>query len=112
MLLLLFMLRSKFDDLDDRKIIKSVLRISVATVLSGFVLQKAKEIVSGFVNMDTFWGVFSQTAASTLIALAVFIAVCEIIKLPEYLRFKHSLSKRLFRTKQVIAEDTGEVSGI
>jgi putative peptidoglycan lipid II flippase len=112
MLLLLFFLRIRYSHLDDNKIIRSIFKISLATIVSGLIIQKSKDIIGSNVNMDTFLGVFIQLGASSVIGLAIFLIVCQLIKIEEFIDFKKSLSKRIFRTKQIIVEDTGEVSGI
>lgn len=112
MLLLLFWLRTRYDNLDDRKIISTTVKIALATFASGIGIQIMKYIIGQTVNMDKFVGVFAQLSISSLTGILIFIAVCYAIKLEEFINFKNSLSKRLFRGKKEIIEDTGEVSGI
>ena len=112
MFFLLIFLRTKFEDLGDRKIIKSVIQIALASLISGFGVQLYKYLVAGAVNMDTFLGVFAQLSISSLAGLIIFLAICESIELEEYLRFKQSLTKRIFKSKNIISESTDEVSGI
>lgn len=112
MLLLLFWLRTRYDNLDDKKIINTVIKIALATFVSGIGIQIMKYIIGRSVDMDTFLGIFAQFSASATVGVLIFIAVCYAIKLEEFMNFKNSLSKRLFRGKKDIIEDTGEVSGI
>jgi putative peptidoglycan lipid II flippase len=112
MMLLLFWLRTRYDNLDDKKIIQSVSKITLATFISGLGIQLFKYVIGRSVDMDTFVGVFTQFSVSALVGILIFIGVCYAIKIEEFLNFKNSLSKRLFRGKKEIVEDTGEVSGI
>ena len=112
MMLLLFWLRTKYDNLDDKRIVSAIVKISLATVGSGIGIQGAKYVIGRIVNMDTFLGVFTQLSVSAIIGVLIFIGICYTIKLEEFMNFKNSLSKRLFKGKKEIIEDTGEVSGI
>jgi len=113
MVLLLFILRTRFDSLDDKNIIKSVIKIAAASFAAGIGIQAVKILVASQVNLDTFLGVFAQLAISGLVGFGIFVAVCYIMKLEEFLTFKNALTKKLFKSKvAVIAESTEEVSGI
>jgi len=114
MVLLLFILRTRFDNLDDKNIIKSVVKIAAASFAAGIGIQLVKMMVASQVNLDTFLGVFAQLAISGLVGLGIFVAACYIMKLEEFMTFKNSLTKKLFKSKQtaIIAESTEEVSGI
>lgn len=113
MVLLLFILRTRFDSLDDKNIIRSVVKIASASFAAGVGIQLVKILVGSQVNLDTFLGVFAQLAVSGLVGFGIFIAACYIMKLEELMTFKNSLTKKLFKSKHaVIAESTEEVSGI
>ena len=112
MILLFFALRSKFDDLGDKKIVSSIGKIALAAIFSGIVVQLSKYAVASFVNMETFLGVFSQLIISGALGILVFLILCHILQLEEYLSFKKSLTKRIFKDKKAITENTGEVSGV
>lgn len=113
MLLLLFILRTRFDSLDDKNIIKSVTKIALASFLAGIGIQATKYFVASVVNLDKFLGVFAQLSISAIIGALIFIIMCYILKLEEFITFKAALTKKLFHSKQiVIAESTDEVSGM
>ncbi|HAI74132.1 TPA: murein biosynthesis integral membrane protein MurJ [Candidatus Moranbacteria bacterium] len=112
MFFLFIALRFKFDDLGDKKIIKSISKIALAAVFSGIGTQISKYFMAAIVDMDTFLGVFAQLFVSGIIGLAIFLAICHFIKLEEYWRFKQSLTRKLFKSKNIIAENIGEVSGV
>lgn len=111
MLLLLFALRFKLDNLDDRQIINSLSKISLATLLGGTTVQIFKHISVSFVDLDTFAGVFLQLTISSVAGLLVFAAIAHLIKLEEFSNFKKSLARRMIK-KSVLSESTGEVSGV
>ena len=112
MFFLLVFLRLKFEDLGDKKILKSVGQITLAAIFSGIGIQLSKYLMAMLVNMNTFLGVFGQLFVATAVGVLIFLLTCHFTKLEEYMRFKKSLTRRLFKTKNVIIEDTGEVSGV
>lgn len=112
MFLLLFILRTRFENLDDKNIIKSIVKIGLASFAAGVGIQLAKYGTEFIIDLDTFLGVFTQLAASSVVGLLIFIAICHILKLEEFLRFKNALTRRLFKSEQAIIESTDEVSGI
>lgn len=112
MLLLLFILRTRFDNLDDKNIIKSILRISLASFAAGLGIQLTKILVAPTVNLDTFIGVFTQLFSSSLVGFLIFVGVSHFLKLEEFILFKNSLHKKFFKGKEIILESTDEVSGI
>ncbi|MFA5961882.1 MAG: murein biosynthesis integral membrane protein MurJ [Parcubacteria group bacterium] len=112
MLLLFFALRSKFDDLGDKKIIKSIGQISLAAIFSGIGVQIFKYVVARFVDLDTFLGVFAQLIIPGAIGILIFLILCHSLQLEEYVSFKKSLTRKIFKDKKNITENTGEVSGV
>jgi len=112
MFLLLFILRTRFENLDDKRIVKSLTKIALASFLAGIVVQVFKYITARYVDMDTFIGVFLQLSISALAGALVFITIVYLAKSEEFLYFKNSLTKRVFRAKKVIVEDTSDVSGM
>jgi putative peptidoglycan lipid II flippase len=114
MFLLLFILRSKFENLDDYKIIKSMAKVSAASFAGGIFIQLFKFLMAKIVNMDTFIGVFFQFFVSASIGILIFILVCHLLKLEEFIHFKDSLVRRIFRKNNNIAleESPSDISGV
>jgi len=112
MLLLLFVLRSRFDNLDDKSIIKFSLKIALVSVVAGLSIQLTKYMVAPMVDLDTFIGIFIQLAASSLVGCSVFAGMCFALRLEEFFKFKQALTRKLFKGKKTIVEDTADVSGI
>lgn len=112
MLLLLFVLRTKFEHLDDRRILRSVGRIGAASFMAGLSIQLSKYVVASYANLDTFLGVFTQLTASLILGGCVFFLACYLFKVEEFVVVKQSLTKRLFRPRQPIGEDIKDASGM
>jgi putative peptidoglycan lipid II flippase len=111
-LILFFVLRKMYDIKDDRNILRSFSKIITASFLAAIAIQIFKDLTDHLVDIDTFVGIFIQLSVSLTAGLATFTLVCYILKLEEFFNFKESLTKRIFRDRQVIAEDTKDVSGI
>jgi putative peptidoglycan lipid II flippase len=112
MMILLFVLRARFENLDDKRILKSVFKIAVASIFSGIAIQLTKYLVSHVINIDSFIGITTQFAAASFAGVIIFIGVCYIIKVEEFLRFKESLTRRIFKADKEIIEDISEASGL
>jgi len=111
-LILFFVLRKKYAIRDDRNIFRSFSKIIVASFLAAVAIQIFKNLTDNLVDIDTFVGIFIQLAVSLTAGLATFTLICYLLKLEEFFNFKESLTKRIFKDRQVIAEDTKDVSGI
>lgn len=72
MLLLLSTLRLKFGYLDDKKIISSVWKIIIASLVMGIIMHGMKYFVAPLVDMQTFIGIFIQTSSSLLAGIFVY----------------------------------------
>ncbi len=112
MFLLLFVLRSRFESLDDKEILKSVFKIAIASVFAGMAIQGSKYLVAKYLETNTFFGIFSQLAIGGLIGFSVFLLISYILKLQEFSDFKNSITKKIFKQKSQILEDTVDVSGL
>jgi putative peptidoglycan lipid II flippase len=112
MLIMLFLLRARFDSLDDRRIFRSVGKIATASFAAGLAVQGVKYAVAAYTDLDTFLGIFLQLALSSAAGLFIFIACAYLFRIEEFFHFKNSLTKRLFKQKGLITEDTSDVSGI
>jgi putative peptidoglycan lipid II flippase len=100
MMLLLFILRTRFDDLDDRNIIESVVKISGASLLASVAIQLSKSQIGRMIEVDTFLEVLIQLVVPALIGIGVFAVLCEVLKINEFMVFKKSLSRKLFKKYQ------------
>jgi putative peptidoglycan lipid II flippase len=112
MILLLFLLRTKFENLDDKNIIRTIVKISFASILAGVGIQITKYITVSFMSLNTFIGIFFQLLAAGLVGVAIFSLVSYLLKLEEFLEFQRAFTKRIFKSRKNVTEDTSEVSGI
>jgi putative peptidoglycan lipid II flippase len=93
MLLLLGALRLKFGDLEDNAIIQAVLRISLATISTGFVIHGLKYLVAPLVDMQTYVGILIQTLVSMVGGAIIYMGLAYIFQFPELNIVKQSLIK-------------------
>jgi len=112
MFLLILILRKKFDNLDDRKIISVVWKIALSALAAGLIAQLAKYLASFWVNLDTFVGVFSQLTVASVVGIAIYLALARIFRLEELAYLKTFLFSRLRRPRTPLPEDPTEASGI
>ncbi len=101
MALLFLGLRMRFGDLDDRHIAVSTGKIIVASLGMGLVVQGLKYAVFPYVDMQTFVGVFTQTAAASLggafvyLQIARWFAFDEAMHIHRKMRETHKAVKRI-----------------
>jgi len=100
-LILITALHSRLGGLHDKEFLSGLLRISLATILSGACIQVLKLPLGNMVDMQTFWGVFIKLAGSTAGGAIVFIAAARFLKLEEFdVLFGGIVSKLFFWKKQ------------
>lgn len=112
MFLLLFFLRARFDNLDDKNIVSSLSKIALASFVAGLGIQAAKYGVAALVDLDTFLGVFTQLTLPLALGFLIFIGISHFLKLEEFILFKNSLTRKIFKGNKIILESTDEVSGM
>ncbi|MDZ4385020.1 MAG: hypothetical protein U0944_01225, partial [Candidatus Moranbacteria bacterium] len=100
----------RFDNLDDRNIILSVSKIAFASFVAGLGIQVAKYAIASVVDLDTFLGVFIQLTVPLALGFLIFIGISYFLKLEEFILFKNSLTRKIFKGNKVILESTDEVS--
>lgn len=83
MTLLLLILRVKFGDLDDRRIIRSVWRIALASGLMGVVILGMKYFIAPLVDMHTVIGIALQALGSSVAGGIVYMAIAVAFKFEE-----------------------------
>lgn len=98
-------------DLDQRKIIISVLKFSLAAIVSGFFIQAGKAIIWPFIDMTTFWGVLIQGAVAGGLGLLVYFLLCYVTKSEEMLELLQIIKKKMpFGNKIKKEEEIGDQS--
>lgn len=111
-LILFFVLRKKYAIRDDQNIVHSLVKIITASFFAALTIQIFKDWIDRWVDIDTFLGIFIQLSVSLTCGLAIFTLICYLLKLEEFFNFKDSLTRKIFKDRQVIVEDTKDVSGI
>lgn len=112
MILLIVYLRKKLASIDGRTILDSTVRIVAASLVGGGVAQIAKYVVGSQGELDTFLAVFTQLIVAGSAGMAAFALASYYFNVKEFFQFTESVTRKLFRAKKVITEDTGEVTGI
>lgn len=115
MLLLMFLLRAKFEHLGDKKIVETVYKVSLISIISAFGIQASKYAVGSYLDMGTFLGIFAQLIISGSVGVIIFILLGQFFKLEEFLNFKRMILKRVFPSRVLIKEEVEsahEVSGV
>ena len=103
-------------DLDQKKIINSVIKFSVAGLASGFFIQIGKSLVWPFIDMTKFLGVFIQGAVAGLFGLGIYFLLCyvmkseEMIELIDVIKRKLPFSKKTKKIDEI--PDQSEVRGL
>jgi len=104
--LLWIALRIKTHSLDERKIVWSVLKISVATLAMAAVTQFMKFGIEPYFGTRTFIGIFLQGLIAGLVGIAVFIVVGLALRSQEMSTFVNSIRRRLFKEKVNYPEES------
>jgi putative peptidoglycan lipid II flippase len=112
MVLLIIYLRNSLPNIDGKNIINSTIRITAASLVAGGVAQIMKYVVGTQGELDTFLAVFTQLVVAGGFGLAAFAIASYYFNVKEFFQFKASVTRKIFRAKKVITEDTGEVTGI
>ncbi|NTW27428.1 MAG: murein biosynthesis integral membrane protein MurJ [Candidatus Moranbacteria bacterium] len=112
MVLLMIFLRKNLPSIDGKNILNSTMRIVGATMIAGVVTQIAKVIVGTQGELDTFVAVFTQLVIAGGAGLAAFCLASYYFNVKEYFQFTQSITRKVFRAKKTIGEDTTEVTGI
>lgn len=112
MTLLIIFLRKRLVGIDGKTILDSTIRIIGATVVAGVVTQIAKIVVGTRGELDTFIAVLTQLVIAGGSGLAAFCLASYYLNVKEFFQFTHSVTRKIFKSKKLITEDTAEVSGV
>jgi putative peptidoglycan lipid II flippase len=81
--LLWISLRVKLGSFKEMNILTSILKFSIAAILAGLAVQVTKIIIWTFVDMTTFWGVFTQGLGAGILGILVYLLVAYLLKVEE-----------------------------
>ncbi len=93
MLLLLFILRLRLGNLDDKKIISSVIITSLNSLLAGCAVYLSLQLLSSMVNMRTFVGIFTQGLVAGLVGIFIYLILSLITNCEEIVIVKKFLQR-------------------
>lgn len=102
MVLLLWGLRLRYGNLDDKHVLISTGKILVASVGMGLVIQGLKYTVEPFVNMDTFIGVATQGAVAMIGGAYVYIEIARRFHFDEALHIHGKLRDAHATVRKVV----------
>lgn len=110
-LLLFFWLTVEAEIIKIGEILVSVIKFTLATILAGSAAQLTKYVISPYINMTKFQGVFIQLCLAGTVGLVFYMVSCYFLKSPELMDFVESIKKRRSFKKLKIG-DQGEARGI
>jgi len=110
-LLLWIWLYFKVGDLGLKAILRAVLKFCVASVAAGLATQLSKVVISPFIDMTRFSGVFVQLTGAALAGIIAYGLFCYLLRSEELLGFLNALHHR-WPFKKVKIDDQGEAMGI
>ncbi|RJQ34994.1 murein biosynthesis integral membrane protein MurJ [Candidatus Parcubacteria bacterium] len=93
MLLLYVSLHLRVHDIDDNKIFKSLLMISLNGMSAGAICYAGLYLLAPLVNMQTFWGIFTQGVGAGLLGLLTYLILSILFKLEEVEIFRRLFKK-------------------
>ncbi len=92
-LLLLIALRVVVGDLDERRILRSTIKIIAATIIMGAIVQLMKYFIATGVNMQTFLGVALQTSIAFVAGVIAYIIIAYLLHCEEIGALRQWLDK-------------------
>jgi putative peptidoglycan lipid II flippase len=110
-IILWVILKIELEDMDEKKILVSGAKFSLAAIACGLAVQGTKSVIAPWVNMDKFWGIFTQGAVAGIFGLVIYLAICSLLRSEELFDFWNSFKRRFF-WKKVETGDQGEARGI
>lgn len=102
--LLWLLLRRAVGNLEERRALHALYKISAAAIVMALVIQGLKTPLASLVDMTTFWGIFTQGAAATLAGLFVYGVICRLMRLQEMLHLQESFKRRWLKVRHVPRE--------
>ncbi len=109
--LLWVFLRFKTSNLDEGRIITAVLKFSIAGIFMGIVIQLSKNFIAPYVDMQKFWGIFTQGIVAGLLGSLTYIIIGLILKCHEMKVFVETIKNKLVRVKN-LPEDISGISEV
>lgn len=103
-------LRNTLTKINGDKIFSSFYRIIIAAIPMALLIQYIKDPLAKIFNQDYFWGILGQGLVAGLAGLAIYLILCYLLRVPELLQIKESLTNRFLRPKQVQTQESIETN--
>ncbi len=103
-LLLYYLINKKIGFIYHRKIYNPLLKISASSIIAGFFCYKTLYLVEPFLNTNTGFGLLTQGFFAGLVGLFTYCIISWKLGIEEFMIFKNSIQRRLFKTKIETAE--------
>ena len=97
-LLLYYLINKKTDFLCHARIYKPILKISLASLISGYFSYKTLYFIEPFLNTETGIGIFLQGLIAGIAGLYLYCILSWLMRIEEFIIFKNSIQKKLFKT--------------
>lgn len=97
-------LRHRLGTLNEASILNSLYKISVGAIVMALTVQVLKYPLAEIVNMNKFWGIFTQGLVAGLVGLSVYCLICWLLKLEEMQDFMASAKRRWLKLQNVPRE--------
>ncbi|MCK4592711.1 murein biosynthesis integral membrane protein MurJ [Candidatus Parcubacteria bacterium] len=107
-LLLYYLINKKTNFICHKKIYKPLLKISAASIIAGYLCYRTLYLVEPFLNTNTGIGILSQGFLAGLAGLAAYCVLSWKLEIKEFMIFKNSIQRRLFKTKIETTEIVSE----
>lgn len=107
--LLGLLLRRRVGSIEERILVKFLIKISAAAVSMAIVMQYAKMALSLVVDMTRFWGIFAQGTIAGALGLLVYLGICALLNIPEFDHMKQSIQRRWMKpiAREIVDGDHG-----
>ncbi len=109
LVMLLGTLHWQLGGFNDKEVIRGLLKIVIATVVASGVVQVLKYPVAALVDMQRFWGVFTQLSVSTLGGVVVYLLLAWAMKADELVALRRYIPKKI---RPVAGADTPRFSEV
>jgi putative peptidoglycan lipid II flippase len=96
--LLFLCLKIEIKTLDEKNILLSIAKFTLAAIISAITIQGVKLLIHPYVDMNKFYGVLTQGLSAGLLGIVAYLGVCALLKSQELDDFWQGLKKR-FKTK-------------
>ncbi|MFZ2190275.1 MAG: murein biosynthesis integral membrane protein MurJ [Candidatus Magasanikiibacteriota bacterium] len=98
------LLKRKLGSLKEIDILKSLAKISIATVFMSVTIQFLKYPIANLVDMTRFWGILLQGLISGIIGLLIYGIILHFLKLEEMQQFSQSLRRQWLKLWNIQGE--------